>query len=114
MKFYTSAVVALLLVASVSETQAIRLACPPSEKGAENSADDSEAIKGIKKAMDKFVAKHEEISTRQLNRKRIEDKLNEAEEKEEKGKLSKKEKDSAKDVAKEIEHAADKKEKTEQ
>ena len=113
MKFYTSAIVALLLVASVSETQAIRLACPPSETEAKNAADDSEATKGIKKAMDKFVKKHNEISTRQLNRKRTEDKLNEAEEKEEKGKSSKKSKDAAKDVAKEIEHAEDKKEKIE-
>tara|TARA_B110000285_G_C14944266_1_gene523540 strand:+ start:230 stop:352 length:123 start_codon:yes stop_codon:yes gene_type:complete len=40
--------------------------------------------------MDKFVAKHNEIATRQLNRKRTEDKLNEAEEKEEKGAAKKK------------------------
>jgi len=86
MKFYTSAVVALLLVASVSETQAIRLACPDNENSAETSADDAKSTKDIKKAMDKFVAKHEEIASRQSNRKRTDDKLNEAEEKEGKAK----------------------------
>ena len=61
--------------------------------------------------MDKFVAKHNEIATRQQNRKRTEDKLEEAEVKEEKGKAHKKEKEVAKEVAKEIEHAEAKKEK---
>ena len=65
MKFYTSAIVAALLVASVPEAHAIRLACPGNDDAAKNEADDSEATKGIKKAMDKFVAKHNEISTRQ-------------------------------------------------
>jgi len=96
MKFYTSAIVAALLVASVPEAHAIRLACPGNEdmpRAEKNKADDSDATKGIKKAMDKFVAKHNEISTRQLNRKRTDDKLNEAEEKEDTGKRQKKAKD---------------------
>ena len=110
MKFYTSAIVAALLVASSPhEAQAIRLACPGS--GDQNPAEESDGTKTIKKAMDKFVAKHNEIATRQQNRKRTDDKLNEVEEKETKGKHQKKEHDEAKEVAKEIEHAEAKKEK---
>ena len=105
MKFYTSAIVAALLVASAPEAQAIRLSAAGSDDV------DAAGVKTIKKAMDKFVAKHNEIATRQLNRKRTEDKLNEAEEKEEKGAAKKKEADITKEVAKEIEHAEDKQEK---
>ena len=59
----------------------------------------------IKKAMEKFAAKTNEIATRQENRKRTDDKLKETEEKEDKAKTQKKEKDEAKEVVKEIEHA---------
>merc|ERR1712166_1684391 len=56
----------------------------------QNPAEESDGTKTIKKAMDKFVAKHNEIATRQQNRKRTDDKLNEVEETETKGKHQKK------------------------
>ena len=64
MKFYTSAIIAALLVAAPLEAQAIRLVADK-QTGAKPACDDADdedegsyESRTIKKAMDKFVAKH--------------------------------------------------------
>ena len=115
MKFIQSMMVIALLFAA--STEAIRVdnsldkhckgKCK-SEHEKEENADNAISTKAIKKAMDKYVAKHEEIANRQTKNERTSGVLEEVEEKMDKDKAAKKEKKQAKSVKHTIEKAEEK------